>query len=107
MRNRDGTGLVSSQFDSETLIDQLLTGRLDQARRSFGDASRHLYQPSVGLFFQDDWKVTPRVTVSYGLRWDINGALGDADKTGSNFFPCAPPEPTVCAPKGFPNGLVR
>ena len=107
LRNRARTGLFSFQTDFETLIDQLLTGRLDRASRSFGDTSRHLYQPSVGLFFQDEWKVTPRVTVSYGLRWDINGALGDADKNGSNFFPCAPPEPTVCAPKGFPNGLVQ
>jgi len=107
LRNRARTGLISFQTDFETLIDQLLTGRLDQASRSFGDTSRHLYQPSMGLFFQDEWKVTPRVTVSYGLRWDINGALGDADKNGSNFFPCAPPEPTVCAPSGFPNGLVR
>ena len=107
LRNRARTGLYSFQTDFETLIDQLLTGRLDEASRSFGDTSRHLYQPSMGLFFQDEWKVTPRVTVSYGLRWDINGALGDADKNGSNFFPCAPPEPTVCAPSGFPNGLVQ
>jgi hypothetical protein len=107
LRNRARTGLFSFQTDFETLIDQLLTGRLDEASRSFGDTSRHLYQPSMGLFFQDEWKVTPRVTVSYGLRWDINGALGDADKNGSNFFPCAPPEPTVCAPTGFPNGLVQ
>jgi len=107
LRNRARTGLFSFQTDFETLIDQLLTGRLDEASRSFGDTSRHLYQPSVGLFFQDEWKVTPRVTVSYGLRWDINGALGDADKNASNFFPCAPPEPTVCAPTGFPNGLVQ
>ncbi|HET6933001.1 MAG TPA: carboxypeptidase regulatory-like domain-containing protein [Candidatus Acidoferrum sp.] len=107
LRNRARTGLFSFQTDFETLIDQLLTGRLDRASRSFGDTSRHLYQPSVGLFFQDEWKVTPRLTVSYGLRWDINGALGDADKNASNFFPCAPPEPTVCAPKGFPNGLVQ
>ena len=107
LRNRARTGLISFQSDFETLIDQLLLGRLDEAGRSFGDTSRHLYQPSMGLFFQDEWKVTPRVTVSYGLRWDINGALGDADKIASNFFPCADPEPTVCAPKGFPNGLVR
>ena len=107
LRNRARTGLFSFQTAFETLIDQLLTGRLDEAFRSFGDSSRHLYQPSMGLFFQDEWKVTPRVTVSYGLRWDVNGALGDADKNASNFFPCAPPEPTVCAPKGFPNGLVQ
>ncbi len=107
LRNRARTGLVSFQGDFETLIDQLLLGRVDEAGRSFGDTSRHLFQPSMGLFFQDEWKVTPRVTISYGLRWDVNGALGDADKNASNFFPCAPPEPTVCAPKGFPNGLVQ
>ncbi len=107
LRNRARSGLTSFQFDFETLIDQLLLGRIDQASRSFGDTSRHLYQPSMGLFFQDDWKVTRRVTASFGLRWDVNGALGDADRNASNFFPCAPPEPTVCAPAGFPNGLVR
>jgi hypothetical protein len=107
LRNRARTGLFSFQTDFETFIDQLLLGRLDEASRSFGDTSRHLYQPSMGLFVQDEWKVSPRVTVSYGLRWDVNGALGDADKNASNFFPCAPPEPTVCAPSGFPNGLVR
>ena len=107
LRNRSRTPFSTYQGDFQTVIDELLTGRLDEAARSFGDTSRHLFQPSMGLFFQDEWKITPRVTVSYGLRWDVNGALGDADKNASNFFPCAPPEPTVCAPAGFPNGLVR
>jgi hypothetical protein len=107
LRNRARTSFDTYQGDFQAVIDEFLAGRLDEAARSFGDTSRHLFQPSMGLFFQDEWKVTPRVTVSYGLRWDVNGALGDADKNASNFFPCAPPEPTVCAPAGFPNGLVR
>jgi len=107
LRNRARTPFYMYQGDFQTVMDELLTGRLDEAARSFGDTSRHLYQPSMGLFFQDDWKVTRRVTASFGLRWDLNGALGDADRNASNFFPCAPPEPTVCAPAGFPNGLVR
>src|SRR5207244_6673116 len=65
----------------------MLLGRLDRAARSFGDTTRHIYQPSLGLFFQDEWKATPRVTVSYGLRWDLNGALGETGNRGSNFFP--------------------
>jgi hypothetical protein len=28
------------------------------------------YQTSVGLYWQDKWQVTPRLTVTYGLRWD-------------------------------------
>ena len=112
LRNRARTGLVSFQGDNQytltppppttpptpppppivipgydVVLTQLLLGRMDRAARSFGDTSRQIYQPSLGLFFQDEWKVTPRVTVSYGMRWDLNGALGEAGNRGSNFFP--------------------
>jgi len=103
LRNRSRTGLYTFQFDSEftaadpansitipgydVVLTQLLLGRMDRAARSFGDTTRNIYQPSLGLFFQDEWKVTPRVTVSYGLRWDLNGALGESGNRGSNFFP--------------------
>jgi len=107
LRNRARSSLSSFQFDFPTVLTQLLLGRIDEAARSFGDTSRHLLQPSMGVFFQDEWKVRPRVTVSYGLRWEVNGALGEADKTASNFYPCAPPEPTVCPPGNAPAGLVR
>ncbi|HEV2196507.1 MAG TPA: carboxypeptidase regulatory-like domain-containing protein [Candidatus Acidoferrum sp.] len=107
LRNRARSSLSSFQTDFPTVLTQLLLGRIDEAARSFGDTSRHLYQPSVGIFFQDEWKVKPRLTVSYGLRWEVNGALGEADKTASNFYPCAAPEPSVCPPGNDPPGLVR
>ncbi len=107
LRNRARSSLSSFQLDFPTVLTQLLVGRIDEAARSFGDTSRHLYQPSMGIFFQDEWKVRPRLTVSYGLRWEVNGALGEGDKIASNFYPCAAPEPTVCPPGNAAPGLVR
>ena len=28
------------------------------------------YQTGLGLYWQDKWKLTPRITLTYGLRWD-------------------------------------
>ncbi|AEU38364.1 TonB-dependent receptor [Granulicella mallensis] len=27
---------------------------------------------NLGLFFQDEWRITPRISLSSGLRWDLN-----------------------------------
>ena len=87
LRNRARTNFGIFEPDWTTTLEQLLLGRVDQAARSFGDTARHLEQPSMGLYVQDEWKIRPRLTLSLGLRWDLNGALGESDKNGSNFFP--------------------
>jgi hypothetical protein len=44
-------------------------------------------QKSFGVYVSDDWKIKPRITVTLGLRYDLNGALGEKNNLGSNFFP--------------------
>jgi hypothetical protein len=41
----------------------------------------------VGFYAQDEWKLKPGFTLSFGLRYDINGALSEQNNIGSNFFP--------------------
>ncbi|MGA7411607.1 MAG: TonB-dependent receptor, partial [Bryobacteraceae bacterium] len=39
------------------------------------------------LFIQDDWKVSPKLTVNLGLRWDFGSTLGEQFNRVTNFDP--------------------
>jgi Carboxypeptidase regulatory-like domain len=41
------------------------------------------------LFLQDDWRVTPRLTVNLGVRWDIETGFQERDNRWANFNPSA------------------
>lgn len=96
LRNRARTGLILGYFSYYTsmsddpvqdAVEQLLLGKADSSSRNFGDTHRHIFQNSVGFYGQDDWKITPRLNLSFGLRYDINAALSEQNNIGSNFIP--------------------
>ena len=97
LRNNARTGLLLGYFTyyasiSKTdpiqdSIEELLLGKADNANRAFGDTHRHLVQNSVGFYAQDDWKIKPRFTLTFGLRYDIFGNLRDRNNVAANFFP--------------------
>jgi hypothetical protein len=72
-------------------VEQLLLGKADNADREFGDTHRYISQNSVGFYAQDDWKIKPRLTLNFGLRYEINGTVHDKNNQEANFFP--PPGP--------------
>ena len=40
-----------------------------------------------GAFAQDEWRATPALTLSYGLRWDCNPPFSEVDNQMSSFQP--------------------
>ena len=55
-----------------------------------------------GSYINDDWKVTPKLTVNLGLRWDFFGLVFEHHGTQANFVPGGPPtgSPLYLLPPG-------
>lgn len=58
-------------FDS---VSQLVAGVAPFAEVSFFDATLYPIFNNFSVFAQDTWRATPRLTLTYGLRYDINPA---------------------------------
>jgi hypothetical protein len=64
-----------------THLDNTLTGPISTVSISDGDSSANVPTKQFAWYFQDDWRVTDRLTVNAGLRWDIVTGISDIDQS--------------------------
>src|SRR5262249_10785899 len=64
--------------------------------------------PFVSLFAQDSWRTNPRLTLTYGVRWELNPAPSGSDGTQLGAWQdTETPALTVLAPAGTPVWRTR
>ena len=71
-----GDYYFSGGFTGDPLAD-FLTGLGTQADYAQNGPDGHPYASTYGFFGQDDWKISPKLTISYGLRYEINPPFND------------------------------
>jgi hypothetical protein len=80
------TGGKNGTFNTDTGDDfaSFLVGAIDNGQISTTNFISSLRQ-SYDFYAQDDWKVTPKLTINYGVRYELWSPIGEAFGRQSNF----------------------
>ena len=83
-----GRGAFSFQgsFTGNSVAD-LLLGIPYQASRNPGPPTHNNISDNVGTYIQDDWKVSPKLTINLGLRYEVDFPLRERVNKLSSFDP--------------------
>jgi outer membrane receptor protein involved in Fe transport len=69
-----------------THLTDSLTGPISSVVISDGDSAANIATKQFGTYVQDDWRVSDRLTVNLGLRWDIVDGLNFDQTKNPNFM---------------------
>jgi hypothetical protein len=65
-------------------LDGFLAGDVSSGFQYSGDSTRHTFENNFGFYAQDSFRILPRLTLNYGLRWDYFGVIGEKNNLMSN-----------------------
>lgn len=58
-------------------LADFLIGVPDTSAIAYGNADKYFREPVYDLYFNDDWRVMPILTINAGLRWDYNAPISE------------------------------
>ena len=68
-------------------LQNFFTGTIKSANITVGDFLRHMSSEGYAAFLQDDWRVTSRLTLNLGVRYELNTVLKEKNNLLGNFDP--------------------
>ena len=106
--------VFTPSFPSNDGFANFLMGRPLVFSQGLGDLSRGLRNWSAGAFAQDEWRATSRLTINYGVRWEVNPPFTEERDRLNTFvpgqqstvYPAAPPGVLFPGDKGVAKGLA-
>ena len=90
---RAGRGRIRFQgngaFSGSTPLEDFLAGDPRQATFLAGDPTRNLSQWLFAGYAQDDWRITPKITLNLGFRYEYQAVPTEANNLLGNWDPTA------------------
>jgi hypothetical protein len=106
-----GIWTFSARNSSESALVNFLLGQTTSLVQNTGVRFR-THQQDPALYFQDDWKITQRLTLNLGVRWEYYPSFTGQNNTAtfvpgqqSTRFPNAPLGLVFPGDKGIPDGI--
>jgi len=82
----DETSNAKTQIRFSNLTN-FFEGNLKQASLFLGNPIRTFTNQGYAAFAQDDWRITPRLTLNLGIRYELNTIVRERDGLMGNFDP--------------------
>ncbi len=102
------TGGLAQMLLPPTAAPATIAGNPNPNGFSYSGGSDGVYSSNINktydekmyfaTYFQDDWKMTPKLTVNLGVRWDYFGPINETNGGQANFVPYALPARGIGAP---------
>ena len=94
-------GQTSIVPGGSTSLEDFIDGDPKGGTVLVGNNNRAMHWSNNAVFAQDDWRLTPRVTVNLGMRWAYESPLSAANDGWANFDPTSATGMTQQGAPGF------